>query len=68
MGQNEQRAKKAALFKIHTIDIKDTLPTSVNVTSDRLSKDMPPIVREIISAGFDWISEDVLAKIAFSAE
>lgn len=29
---------------------------------------MPPIVREIISAGVDWISEDVLAKIVFSAE
>ena len=60
--------RKNALSRIHGIGIEDVLPTSVSVASARLSNDLPSVVKDIVSAGIDWISTDVLMKMVFSAE
>jgi hypothetical protein len=60
--------RKMALSRIHDIGIEDVLPTSVSIAGARLSKDLSPVVQDIVSAGVDWISTDVLSKIVFSAE
>ena len=44
------------------------LPTSVSFASARLSDDLPSVVKDIVSAGIDWISTDVLTNMVFSAE
>jgi hypothetical protein len=60
--------KKAALSRIHQIGIEDVLPTSVSIVAAHLSKDVPPVVQEMVSGGVDWISKDILTKIATSAD
>ncbi len=46
--------KKAALCRIHQIGIEDVLPTSVSIVAAHLSKDVPPVVQEMVSGGVGY--------------
>ena len=60
------KQKEASLSQIHKIDVNNV--SSVGVATSQLAEDIPSVVKEMILAGVDWITSDILKKIALSAE
>ena len=63
---NEQR--KAALSRIHEINLDNVVPNNVAAINAKLTEDASPVFKQIISAGVDWITSDVLKLVAKKSE
>ena len=63
---NDQR--KAALSRVHHIGLADSSPNSVATINTKLVEGDSAVFQQILSAGVDWITPDVLRFIAHKAE
>lgn len=63
---NDQR--KAALSRVHHVSLEESSPNSVATINTRLVQGESRVFQQMLSAGVDWITPDVLKFIAHKAE
>ena len=63
---NEQR--KAALSRNHDINLDDVVANNIAAVNAKLTEDASLVFKQIVSAGVDWITSDVLKLVAKKSE
>ena len=63
---NDQR--KEALSRVHHLVLQETSPNSVASVNKKLVEGESAVFQQILSAGVDWITPDVLKVIAHKGE
>ena len=63
---NDQR--KEALSRVHHLGLQETSPNSVASVNKKLVEGESAVFQQILSAGVDWITPDVLKLIAHKGE
>ena len=63
---NDQR--KAALSRVHHIGLEETSPNTVATINTKLVEGESAVFQQILSAGVDWITPDILKLIAHRGE
>lgn len=60
--------RKAALQKIHQVNIHEVQASSVSQVTNALQSGAHPVMQEIINCGIDWIPHDVLSSMVDKAD
>ncbi len=60
--------RKAALQKIHQVNIHEVQESSVSQVTNALQSGAHPVRQEIINCGIDWIPHDVLSSMIHKAD
>ena len=60
--------RKEALSRVHHIGLEEASPNSVASVNKKLVEDESAVFQQILSAGVDWITPDVLKVIAHKGE
>ena len=63
---NDQR--KVALSRVHRIGLEEASPNSISSVNKKLVEGESAVFQQILSAGVDWITPDVLKLIAHKGE
>ena len=63
---NDQR--KAALSRVHHVSLDESSPNSVATINTKLVQGESRVFQQVLSAGVDWVTLDILKFIAHKAE